>query len=139
MSFGWVYFFVTWYVAQMSSKSSPSVATKSKSGCPYKQANMILAVAILVVLIILIARVYGNERMKDERPAYIGGGLNNQVFTSGATMRRLGQVFSSTDQGQQTTVYNDEIKDSDKRKGIPVTMYSANSVPPALLNALAGK
>lgn len=127
----------------MASKAPtpPGSASKSKPGCQFKQANMILAVAILIVLVILVARIYGNERMKGEQPAYIGGGLNNQVYTSGATMRRLGQVFSSTDQGQQTTVYNDEIKDSEKRgqSGIPVTMYSANSVPPALLNALAGK
>jgi len=135
--------FVARVSKNMASKTpagSPTPA-KPKSGCQFKQANMILAVAILVVLIILVARIYGNERMKGEQPAYIGGGLNDQVFTSGATMRRLGQVFSSTDQGQQTTVYNDEIKDSEKRGqgGIPVTMYSANSVPPALLNALAGK
>lgn len=114
-------------------------AEEKKASCPFKQANVILAVAILVVLLILIARIYGNERMKNERPVYLGDGVNNQVYTSGATMRRLGQVFSSTDQGQQTTVYNDEIKDTEKRTGIPVTMYPADSVPPALLNALAGK
>jgi len=33
----------------------------------------------------------------------------NQIYTAGATMRVLGQQFTSTDQGENDIVYNDEI------------------------------
>lgn len=41
----------------------------------------------------------------------------NQIYTAGATMRVLGQQFSSTDQGSNDIVYNDEIKNWNDYKG----------------------
>jgi hypothetical protein len=44
---------------------------------------------------------------------YVGAGTISPAYyyTSGATQRRLGQEFSSTDQGAYTTVHNDELKE----------------------------
>lgn len=34
----------------------------------------------------------------------------NQIYTAGANMRMLGQEFTSTNQGENTIVYNDELR-----------------------------
>lgn len=112
----------------------------AKPTCPYAVATTVIEIAIVVVLLYLLIFIYRNERMDDPNYSYTGQGLSNAaIFTSGATMRRLGQVFSSTDQGQPSTIYNAEIPPGKGNPGVPVVMYPANSVPPALLNALAGK
>lgn len=111
-----------------------------KHQCPYAKITMVLEVAIVIVLLYLLIFVYRDERMDDPNYSYTGKGLSNAaIYTSGATMRRLGQVFSSTDQGQPSTIYNAEIPPGKNNPGVPVVMYPSNSVPPALLNALAGK
>jgi hypothetical protein len=76
--------------------------------------------AAVVVLLILLFVVYSNNKHKDE--TYIGHSLaDTDVYTSGATLRRLGQVFSSTDQGVQTTVHNVDADGTHHR--LRVIMY----------------
>lgn len=111
-----------------------------KHVCPYARITMALEILIVLVLLYLLVFVYHDERMDDPNFSYTGKGLSNAgIYTSGATMRRLGQVFSSTDQGQPSTIYNAEIPAGKGNKGVPVMMYPGNAVPPALLNSLAGK
>jgi hypothetical protein len=108
--------------------------------CPYARITMALEILIVLVLLYLLVYVYHDERMDDPNYSYTGKGLSNAaIYTSGATMRRLGQVFSSTNQGQPSTIYNAEIPPGKGNSGVPVMMYPRNSVPPVLLNALAGK
>ena len=86
--------------------------------------TVLLNVLVIVLLLVLIWRTYAlSERMES---SYFGGGLGDYLYTSGATMRRLGQVFSQPGQGIQTTVYNAELKQDPNQKtteGIPVIMY----------------
>jgi hypothetical protein len=67
--------------------------------------------AVLLVLVFLC--VYHLRNMSKAKEHLIGSGITEAAapFTSGATMRRLGQDFSATNQGEQTTVYNAEIKE----------------------------
>lgn len=65
--------------------------------------------AVLIVLVLLITFYLFKLSSKGEN--FLGGGVQDQVFTSGATMRRLGQEFSQPGQGEHTTVYNAEIKE----------------------------
>jgi hypothetical protein len=79
--------------------------------CGCKQVNITMHALIIILLLFVIWKVLRVERLTtDYSDAYLGGGLDNAVYTSGATMRRLGQVFSSTDQGKTNTVYNDQLK-----------------------------
>lgn len=79
---------------------------------------------IIVLLLLILYKLYGmGERME---ASYFGHGLGDYVYTSGATMRRLGQTFSQPGQGVQTTIYNAELKQDPNQKtaeGIPVIMY----------------
>jgi hypothetical protein len=83
-----------------------------------------LNVFIIVLLLLVIYKIYSmNEQMES---GYFGRGLDNYVYTSGATMRRLGQVFSQPGQGVKTTIYNAERRQDPNQKtaeGIPVMMY----------------
>lgn len=67
--------------------------------------------AVLLVLVFLC--VYHLRLLSKGKEHLIGSGITEAAapFTSGATMRRLAQNFSSTNQGEQTTVYNAEIKE----------------------------
>lgn len=124
----------------MATKTAETATgSEVKHTCPYAKITTALEILIVIVLIYLLVFVYRDERMDDPNFSYTGGGISNAVYTSGATMRRLGQVFSSTDQGQPSTIYNAEIPPGKGNQGVPVMMYPGNSVPPALLNALAGK
>jgi hypothetical protein len=70
--------------------------------------KLLRAAIIVLLLLILFYLMQGNQGNVSER--YIGSGLNSVGFyTSGATLRRLGQLFSSTNQGVQTTVYNADV------------------------------
>ncbi len=84
----------------------------------------ILSIVIIVLLLLVLYQCYRfSEKMES---SYFGGGLGDYLYTSGATMRRLGQVFSQPGQGIQTTVYNAELKTDPNQKtaeGIPVVMY----------------
>jgi len=80
----------------------------------YQQVNMALHVAIILILLWLI--FYRKEGLQSAQggsglSGYVGSGVNNQVFTSGATMRRLAQKFSSANQAQYLTVHNAEKPD----------------------------
>jgi hypothetical protein len=80
-----------------------------KCGCV--QVNTLMHGLIIILLLFIIWKLVGVERMaNDLSGTYIGSGVNNQVFTSGADMRRLGQVFTSTDQGSSDYVSNLDIK-----------------------------
>jgi hypothetical protein len=80
-------------------------------------------VIIIVLLLLVLWKLYKTETPKEK--AYVGYGLDRYLYTSGATMRRLGQVFSQPAQGVQTTIYNAELRQSPQTsaQGIPVIMY----------------
>jgi len=70
-----------------------------------------LQIAIIILLIYLIYS-FSKEN-------YVGSGLGTPAgsvaaFTSGATLRRLGQKFSSTNQGIHMTIYNADLPGEDK-------------------------
>jgi hypothetical protein len=65
--------------------------------------------AVLLVLVLLVVWMVRGQSQKTER--LIGTGVSDIVFTSGATQRRLGTEFSSTNQGEYTIVHNDELKE----------------------------
>lgn len=88
-------------------------------------------IVIIILLIYIIWRLH-NTGEKLRQGAYFGNGLDKYLYTSGATMRRLGQVFSQPGQGIQTTVYNAERRYDPGQKtaqGIPVVMYLDNGMP----------
>lgn len=90
------------------------------------RASMVAqAVVLIAVLYLVYLTVYQKER-------YLGSGLadNVQVYTSGATLRRLGQKFSSTNQGVYTTIHNAEINGGDP---VPVVVFPAEKVPANLI------
>lgn len=68
-----------------------------------------LAESILVVAAILALWVFWNHYSLPKKESLTGNDLfDDGIYTSGATMRRLGQIFTSTDQGVPTTIYNKE-------------------------------
>lgn len=88
-------------------------------------------VIIIVLLLFIIWKLHNTgEKLKEGQ--YVGYGLDRYLYTSGATMRRLGQVFSQPGQGIQTTVYNAERRTDPKQlsaQGIPVVMYLDSGSP----------
>jgi hypothetical protein len=65
--------------------------------------------ALLILIVILI--LWQLRSATSTAEGLIGSGVQDQVFTSGATIRRLGQEFGSTNQGEYTVVHNDELKE----------------------------
>jgi len=92
---------------------------------------MLAHVVIIVLLLFVIWKLHNTgEKLKEGQ--YVGHGLDKYLYTSGATMRRLGQVFSQPGQGIQTTVYNAERNADLTQKsaqGIPVLMYLDTGAP----------
>lgn len=88
-------------------------------------------VIIIVLLLFIIWKLHNTgEKLKEGQ--YVGYGLDRYLYTSGATLRRLGQVFSQPGQGVQTTVYNAERRTDPKQlsaQGIPVVMYLDSGSP----------
>jgi len=66
---------------------------------------------------------------KNKSEGLLGSGVVDQVFTSGATIRRLGQDFSSTNQGPYTIVHNADLKEL-----VPGVVPSASSDVERLVN-----
>ncbi len=93
--------------------------------------NFWLHAIIIVLLVVLIIRLEMKHMSEALDYTYLGNGLADTVYTSGATLRRLGTTFSSTDQGHRSTIYNAEIKDTLKRErdGLDVVMFPADRVP----------
>ena len=86
---------------------------------------------IIIILLLFVIWKLHNTGEKLKQGQYIGYGLDKYLYTSGATMRRLGQVFSQPGQGVQTTIYNAERGADNKQvtaQGIPVVMYLNNGV-----------
>lgn len=88
-----------------------------------QRTNVILGIVVIAVLYLLYVYFVRKE-------GYLGGGVDNQVYTSGATMRRLAQKFSSTNQGVYTTVHNAEISDEEP---VSVVVFPADKVPAHLI------
>lgn len=63
--------------------------------------SMIMHIIIIIILIYVIWKITKVERLA--AGDYIGKGLPNSVYTSGAD-QRFAQRFSSTDQGVNSTV-----------------------------------
>ena len=77
-----------------------------------------IQIAVVILIIFLIYR-YGMEH-------YVGNGLGTPAgtvgaYTSGATLRRLGQQFTSTNQGVPLTLYNADLPGQDR--AIHVVVY----------------
>jgi hypothetical protein len=62
--------------------------------------------ATLLVLVLLLVWVCRGRKQSEK---FLGSGVPDAVFTSGATMRRLGQEFGSTNQGTYGIVHNAEL------------------------------
>lgn len=80
-------------------------------------------VVIIVLLVLILWKMYS-----EKEDLYLGRGLDHYVYTSGATLRRLGQVFSQPGQGVTTTVYNAELRqnpDEMSAQGVKVKMFLA--------------
>jgi hypothetical protein len=73
------------------------------------RSTVVVYFAILIVLVFLI--LWQMRSMNSKTEGLIGSGIQDQVFTSGATIRRLGQEFTGTNQGEYTIVHNDELKE----------------------------
>lgn len=71
--------------------------------------NSVVVVCYFAVLLVLLLVIVWSLKKKNEN--LIGSGVQDQVFTAGATIRRLGQEFSGTNQGDYTIVHNDELKE----------------------------
>jgi len=63
-------------------------------GCDCFGNNMVMHGIIILLLIFIVWKLIKVERLT----AYVGSGLPNNIYTSGAD-QRFAQVFSSTDQG----------------------------------------
>lgn len=78
----------------------------------YEKLNLALHLIIVLLLVWIIffrsesLKTVQGDRIGDSLRGYVGGGLNSRIYTSGATMRRLAQEFSSSNQGQYMTVHN---------------------------------
>ena len=68
--------------------------------------------AVLILIIILslwILSIFINYQSERKKETLVGNDLfGDGIYTSGATMRRLGQIFTSTNQGAPVTLYNAE-------------------------------
>ena len=90
----------------------------SSCGCGVRGAcekdDTYAAQVIVVLLLLYLMYRYSMEN-------YIGQGLNTEAglvgaSTSGATLRRLGQIFSSTNQGVPMTIYNADLSGKEHMK-----------------------
>ena len=88
-----------------------------------------ILVSIVILLIIILYLVFGRSENYSES----GIGNNYQVYTSGATVRRLGQKFTSTNQGVYTTIHNADISGVDD-KPVEVVIFPAKRVPSFLVS-----
>jgi hypothetical protein len=62
-------------------------------------------VVVIVLILIVLSYFFG------VRERFLGGGVQDKVFTSGATMRVLSQGLSATNQQDRQTISNMEIKE----------------------------
>ena len=85
-------------------------------------------ISIIIVLLVVIIVICLQSNKENNLDGY-------HIYTSGATMRRLGQVFSSTNQGVYTTIHNVKLRD-DEDKPIPVVIFPANKIPHQLINQM---
>lgn len=75
-------------------------------GCDKKENPEMMGKIISASIIILMLLILWFLVLRPTEK-YIGTGLaSTEIYTSGATLRRLGQIFTSTNQGVQTTIYN---------------------------------
>ena len=87
------------------------------------QQCMITQAILLVLILWILWKQYAKERLN----SYVGSGVNSQVFTSGATMRRLAQEFSQPGQGKRITIHNAELKPGEPPKfDVIATLAPAN-------------
>ena len=95
--------------------------------CAVFQRNTTIALGFLMAGLVYLLFVHFYKEN------YRGSGLLNnvQVYTSGATMRRLGQKFSATNQGVYTTVHNAEIAEG---APVPVVIFPADKVPAHMIS-----
>jgi hypothetical protein len=74
-------------------------------------SSTVVAVYFAVLILIIFMIMWSLSSMNKKTENLIGSGIQDQVFTSGATIRRLGQEFTGTNQGEYTIVHNDELKE----------------------------
>lgn len=66
--------------------------------CECEKVNIIMHAIIIILLLYIVWQVSSSKEL------YLGSGVQDQVYTSGADLRDLGQVFSSTDQGRSNSM-----------------------------------
>jgi hypothetical protein len=89
-------------------------------GCDQNSEMMgkILGAAI-IILILMVLWLFVFRPVPEK---YVGKSLSEmEIYTSGATLRRLGQVFSSTNQGVQTTIYNADVNGKETPMNVIIT------------------
>jgi len=87
-----------------------------EKGSPEMMGKIISAAIILLMMLILWFIVLRPSILEKQTTSesYIGNSLaETYIYTSGATLRRLGQLFTSTNQGVQTTIYNADANGKD--------------------------
>jgi len=95
----------------------------------------ILEVIIIILIIYVIHKMHKmhSEKLSPIDGGYLGGGLGDTIYTSGATMRRLSQKFSDTSQGQYMVIHNDELSADERQGDLEVIVYprfsGVNTVP----------
>lgn len=83
------------------------------------EINSSLKLLYFVILILLLVIIVYYMKMKCDKKEKLE---DNQIYTAGATMRVVGQQFTSTDQGESDIVYNDELRNWNdyKEKMVPL-------------------
>jgi hypothetical protein len=69
--------------------------------------RLVVAVVVVIIILMFVAKLFN---MGAER--FTGSGVQDRVFTSGATMRVLSQSLSATNQEDRQTISNSEIKEA---------------------------
>jgi hypothetical protein len=70
----------------------------AKPNCFCAGMGMIIHAIIVVLIIFILWRLFWVEHLVSNPRNYIGHGLPDQIYTSGAD-QRFAQVFTSTDEG----------------------------------------
>lgn len=87
-------------------------------------------VVVLVLVLILLCVVFCHKSGSGYQEHLDG----NHIYTAGATMRVLGSQFTSTNQGENDVVYNDEINNwKDYNKSTERLVPGGPSKKPSLL------
>jgi len=86
-----------------------------------------LHIGLHVITLLILVWLVMHTRRENQ---YVGGGVTDKLYTSGATMRRLAQKFSQPGQGKYLVVHNAEQSSDNvemvcfKREDVPAHMLA---------------